>query len=138
MPRFQESIMQFISKIFGIRLFSRQKGELYSYLRGLLGTTPHNIQLYEQALTHKSAQGDSNERLEYLGDALIGMVVAEELYHFFPNESEGFLTRARANIVCRENLNKIAHETIPGMIPSSADKTSIGENLNRYTATYCS
>ena len=52
----------------------------------------------------------TNERLEFLGDALIGLVVAEDLYNAFPDKDEGFLTRARARAVCRETLNQVAHE----------------------------
>lgn len=99
--------MRLIDQIFRKRL-STQEGEPYSYLRTLLGFTPKDITLYSQALTHKSVRGRSNERLEYLGDALIGMVVAEELFRLFPNEGEGFLTRTRARAVCRENLNATA------------------------------
>ncbi len=99
--------MKLLQKIFGIRL-SRKQSESYSYICSLLDTEPKNMGLYEQALTHRSASGKSNERLEYLGDSLLGMVVAEELFRRFPTEGEGFLTKARANVVCRENLNKIA------------------------------
>ncbi len=92
------------------RKFSDKQGELYSYIYHLTGIRPRNLHLYEQALTHRSLGTESNERLEYLGDALIGMVVAEELFKLYPTEGEGFLTRTRSKVVCRENLNHLAHE----------------------------
>lgn len=62
------------------------------------------------AVTHRSAAGHNNERLEYLGDAILGFVVAKNLYHFFPGASEGELTRRRAALVRRETLAEIAIE----------------------------
>lgn len=90
--------------------FSKNKGELYSYIIEISGVVPKNIALYEEALRHKSAVGKSNERLEYLGDALISLVIAQDLFVLFPKADEGTLTRYRAQAVCRENLNKIAHK----------------------------
>ena len=90
-------------------LFARQKdSELCSFLCSVLGFKPQDISLYRQALTHRSVSAESNERLEFLGDSLIGFVVADELYRMFPQSDEGFLTRVRSKAVCRENLNKIA------------------------------
>jgi ribonuclease-3 len=67
-------------------------------------------QLLEQALTHRSAGGRNNERLEYLGDAILGFVVADALYHQFPEASEGQLSRLRSSLVKRDTLAKIARE----------------------------
>ena len=75
-------------------------------IEGLVGRRVGNVALYEQALTHRSllrgkpgAHLQSNERLEFLGDAVLGAVVAEHLYGHFPRENEGFLTRVRAKLV---------------------------------------
>lgn len=75
------------------------------------------MELYQQAMIHKSAMlkgnGKSfinNERLEYLGDAILGAIVAEILYEQFPNKNEGFLTKTRARIVNRNLLNNIAYQ----------------------------
>lgn len=68
---------------------------------------PH---LIEQALTHRSAGGNNNERLEYLGDAVLGFVIADALYHQFPQASEGQLSRLRSSLVKRDTLAKIARE----------------------------
>ncbi|OFY58916.1 MAG: ribonuclease III [Bacteroidetes bacterium RBG_13_46_8] len=84
-------------------------------LKKILGFVPGNIRLYQLAFVHKSASGNifknhqiNNERLEYLGDAILDSVVAEYLYHKFPDKDEGFLTQMRSKIVNRENLNTIA------------------------------
>ncbi|MBN1416777.1 MAG: ribonuclease III [Bacteroidales bacterium] len=85
------------------------------HLKNILGFLPGNIRLYQLAFVHKSASGFifknhqiNNERLEYLGDAILGAIVAEYLYHKFPGKDEGFLTQMRSKIVNRENLNTIA------------------------------
>jgi len=72
---------------------------LLAWLRGLLGREPRSLALYRLALTHRSAQHDNNERLEFLGDAVLGMVAAEELFRRFATASEGTLSRLRARLV---------------------------------------
>lgn len=74
----------------------------------LLGHPPASRALIEQALTHRSAGRVNNERLEFLGDALLGFVIAEVLLERFPDASEGDLTRRRATLVNREALASIA------------------------------
>lgn len=69
-----------------------------------------NPALLKAALTHRSAGNDNNERLEYLGDAVLGFVVAELLYRKFPDASEGELSRLRASLVNRDSLASIARE----------------------------
>tara|TARA_B100000900_G_scaffold399360_1_gene401807 strand:- start:6385 stop:7080 length:696 start_codon:yes stop_codon:yes gene_type:complete len=79
----------------------------------VLGYYPKDPELYRQALTHKSYKkkgGLHNERLEFLGDAVLGSVVGEILYQNFPNGNEGFLTQMRSKIVSRKTLNKLALE----------------------------
>ncbi len=68
------------------------------------------IELLEQALTHRSAKGAHNERLEFLGDSVLGFVVASKLFDKFPNASEGQLTRLRAQLVKEKTLADIAKE----------------------------
>jgi ribonuclease III len=84
-------------------------------LKNLLGFVPGNLSLYRLAFRHKSvAQNirkgvkNSNERLEFLGDAVLGSVVAEVLFKQYPYEDEGFLTELRSKIVNRVNLNQLA------------------------------
>ena len=76
----------------------------------ILGFYPNDISLYQEALTHKSVRGRTahNERLEFLGDAIFGSVVADFVFREFPNENEGFLTQTRSKIVSRKTLNTIA------------------------------
>lgn len=87
---------------------------LYEKLYNVLGFYPNAISLYKIAITHNSyrhlsAKGKSNnERLEFLGDAVLGMVIAEKLYLKFPYQNEGFLTETRSKIVGRNKLNQIA------------------------------
>jgi ribonuclease-3 len=83
----------------------------------LLGFVPGNLSLYKLAFRHKSvAQSvkkgvkNSNERLEFLGDAVLGSVVAEVLFKLYPFEDEGFLTELRSKIVNRVNLNQLARK----------------------------
>ena len=100
------------------RLFQRKKSSLIStqfklFLKESLGITPRDEKWYLQAITHRSKKkseenkGD-NERLEFLGDALISLVVADYLFSKFPDKDEGYLTQLRAKIVSRNYLNKIA------------------------------
>jgi ribonuclease III len=72
---------------------------LAAWLRALLGRDPTRFDLCRAALTHRSFHHDNNERLEFFGDAVLGMVVAEELLRRFPSASEGTLSRLRARLV---------------------------------------
>jgi ribonuclease-3 len=87
------------------------------YLKSIIGYTPRNYNLFKLATIHSSAakanhQGikESNERLEYLGDAILGSVVAEHLFKKFPFKDEGFLTEIRSRIVNRESLNGLGRK----------------------------
>lgn len=89
----------------------------------LVGTYVNDFALYEQALHHRSRlrgkpQGHllSNERLEFLGDAVLGFVVAEHLFHHFPSETEGFLTRLRAKLVNGKALANYARSVELGVL----------------------
>ncbi len=100
--------------LFGHKFSDREKQVDY-FIKTSFGIRPKNINLYVQSLTHKSVQtekleGDNNERLEFLGDALLSAIVAEILYLKFPKKSEGELTQMRARIVSRENLNSIGEK----------------------------
>ena len=96
-----------------LKLYLSKKSNFEKKLFKVLGFYPQNIELYKQALTHRSYQkktGPHNERLEFLGDAVLGSVVGEILYNNFPDENEGFLTQMRSKIVNRKTLNKLAYE----------------------------
>ena len=93
------------------------KDELFIALKNLLEFEPGDLELYRLALKHKSnAQRDdkgnfiNNERLEYLGDAVLEAVVSDILYHQYPDKNEGFLTGTRSKIVQRETLNEVSRK----------------------------
>lgn len=96
--------------------FSADKA-LSKSIKNIFGFTPGNIFLYQLAFRHKSASNQtikefkvSNERLEYLGDAILSAVVADYLFKKFPTKNEGFLTEMRARIVSRASLNKLSQK----------------------------
>lgn len=95
---------------------STKKKPLAQFIKNDFGFYPRNLALYELAFTHKSAADNlggfklSNERLEYLGDAILSAVVADYLFRIFPTRSEGFLTEMRSKIVSRASLNKLSQK----------------------------
>lgn len=98
-----------------IKVFFSEKRRSFIRLSKLLGYYPRKWDLYELAFIHRSASifladGTSvnNERLEFLGDAVLDSVIAEYLFHEFPNKDEGFLSKMRSKIVKRKNLNQLA------------------------------
>jgi ribonuclease-3 len=92
-----------------------EKRELSSSLKKILGFRPGNLKLYEIAFIHRSASFTlpdgkkvNNERLEYLGDAVLDAILSDYLFGLFPDANEGFLTKIRSRIVNREVLNHLA------------------------------
>ncbi|NDV92161.1 ribonuclease III [Alteromonas sp. 345S023] len=86
----------------------------YIRLNKAIGYTFSDVALLEQALTHRSAAKKHNERLEFLGDAILGMVIGETLYKRFPNVPEGKLTRMRSTLVKGDTLAELAREACMG------------------------
>lgn len=115
-----------------VRLPFRKEKELYSSLFEILGFYPRNISYYKLALMHKSvmrrgANGKpvNNERLEFLGDAILDAIVGDIVYRHFPGKREGFLTNTRSKLVQRETLNRLAQEMgISRLILSSGHTSS--------------
>ena len=100
-----------------IKLPFRKEKELYSSLYRIIGFYPHNISYYKLALMHKSimrrnnrGKPVNNERLEFLGDAILDAIVGHIVYRHFPGKREGFLTNTRSKLVQRDTLNKLAQE----------------------------
>jgi len=100
-----------------IRLLFRKDRESYFCFYRILGFFPRDIRFYQQALLHKSTSVRSekgrplnNERLEFLGDAILDAIVGDIVYKHFEGRREGFLTNTRSKIVQRETLNKLAVE----------------------------
>ena len=96
------------------RNFGRDKA-YYRIVDDMFGFIPHNIELYKLALIHKSAslvledgRSINNERLEYLGDAVIEAVTSDYIFIEYPDRDEGFMTKLRSKIVSRQSLNALA------------------------------
>lgn len=115
-----------------IKLPFRKDKELFSSLHAIMGFYPRNIEYYKLALMHKSvarrnAKGRplNNERLEFLGDAILDAVVGDIVYRHFEGKREGFLTNTRSKLVQRDTLNRLAQEMgINELILSSAHSSS--------------
>ena len=114
-----------------IRLLFRRDKESYLCFYRMLGFYPGDIKIYQQALLHKSSSVKSgkgrllnNERLEFLGDAVLDAVVADIVYKKFEGRREGFLTNTRSKIVQRETLNRVAVEIGLDKLVKSATKQS--------------
>lgn len=115
-----------------IRLPFRKEKELFSSLKDILGFYPHHIDLYKQALLHKSlgrrnekGRPLNNERLEFLGDAVLSAVVGDIVFRHFEGKREGFLTNTRSKLVSRNTLGKLAQEMgIDQLVKSSDHSTS--------------
>lgn len=110
----KKKVTRFISRL-KLNRKSSDNEKLRLQLSANFGLKPKKIGLYKAALIHKSASTEisngkrvNNERLEYLGDSIIDLIVAEYLFTKFPDENEGFLTKMRSRIVNRQSLNAIA------------------------------
>ena len=121
-----------------VKLPFRKEKELFSALYTILGFYPHDITLYKQALLHKSAgrrneKGKplNNERLEFLGDAILDAVVGDIVFRHFPGKREGFLTNTRSKLVSRDTLGKLAQEMgIAQLVKSAGHSTSHNSYMN--------
>ena len=114
-----------------IKLPFRKEKEFYLSLYQIIGIIPHDISYYKTALLHKSvarrnAKGKpvNNERLEFLGDAILDAIVGDIVYEHFPGKREGFLTNTRSKIVQRDTLNRLAKEMGIGQLILSNGQTS--------------
>lgn len=88
---------------------------IVKYFKNVFGFRPHNLDVYKLALTHRSAansQADrgNNERLEYLGDAVLELLISDYLFKKYPCEQEGPLTQMRSKLVSRERLNALSRK----------------------------
>ena len=128
--------MNFISKI--VHSFSEEDQQFYNELKKILNFSPRNISKYRKAFTHRSIQlldveGNpmNYERLEFLGDSILGSVIAAYLYKKVPTASEGYLTQMRSKIVSREHLNELGKElNLIRFVKSNIDQTNVGDNIH--------
>lgn len=117
--------------------FSKERA-FYQSIKNIFGFYPGNIFLYKLAFRHRSAAIKkyngvklNNERLEYLGDAILGAVVADYLFKKFPLKDEGFLTGMRSKIVSRSALNKLSQKLgINSLITADTDKNKQFKSIN--------
>jgi len=104
-------------------------------MHGILGFVPTRVRFYRLAFSHKSSQNErtpsfqSNERLEYLGDAVLGTIVAEYLFKKYPDGNEGFLTKMRSKIVKRKTLNRIGDKMELDAVLQEFNQTRLSRSM---------
>ncbi len=122
-----------------VRKQTKADTEILQFFRNILGFKPKNISLYKLALIHKSVSKQfhakngklNNERLEYLGDAILSAIVADFLFRKYPFQGEGFLTEMRSKIVSRSNLNKLSQKIgLPILIQHNKDSHSVFNSMD--------
>ena len=127
--------MNFIRKI--VNPPKKEDEGLYNELKTLLNFSPKKINYYKKAFTHRSLKlKDKNgnpinyERLEFLGDAMLGSIIASYLYKKVPKGSEGYLTQMRSKIVSRDHLNELGKDlNLIKFVKSNFDKENVGDNI---------
>lgn len=127
--------LNFVKKYTG--RYSPEDKQLSKAIKNIIGISPDNIFLYKLAFRHRSAAAeikkgvkDSNERLEYLGDAILSAVVADFLFKKFPYKGEGFLTEMRSKIVSRSNLNKLFEKLgMASLIQANSESLSNNKSI---------
>lgn len=129
--------MNFLNKILN-KSRSQEDGIFFEKISNILGFKPNNLNYYKKAFTHRSANiVDENgnpfnyERLEFLGDAMLGSVIASFLYKEAPAGDEGYLTKMRSKIVSREHLNELGRDfNLIQFVDSKVASTHFGENIH--------
>jgi len=129
--------MNLIRKIFN-QSSTQDDREFYNAMQRLLKFSPRQLEFYQKAFTHRSLKKvDKNgepfnyERLEFVGDAMLGSVIASYLFIKAPNQSEGYLTQMRSKIVSREHLNELGKDlNLISFVKSNISKNNIGDNIH--------
>jgi ribonuclease III len=129
--------MGILKKIFS-NSRSPEDGIFFSKMEAILGFKPSNIEYFQKAFTHRSsnkvdASGSpmNYERLEFLGDAMLGSVIAAHLYNEVPTGDEGYLTKMRSKIVSREHLNELGRDlNLIQFVESKVPVSHFGENIH--------
>jgi ribonuclease-3 len=117
---------------------SKSNGNFFAQIKKILGFKPKKIQIYKTAFTHRSMNirdKDGNainyERLEFLGDAMLGAVIASHLYLEVPGGDEGYLTKMRSKVVSREHLNELGKDlNLINLIESKIAASQFGDNIH--------
>ncbi|MEA1785665.1 ribonuclease III [Arenibacter sp. GZD96] len=127
--------MNFPSNIFNSH--SKEDGDFFLEIKKILGFKPKKLEIYQRAFLHRSlnkkdAQGIpmSYERLEFLGDAMLGTIISKFLYKEVPEGDEGYLTKMRSKIVSREHLNELGKDlNLIKFVESKIPKSHFGDNI---------
>ncbi len=127
--------MKFSPKIFNS--LPKSDGDFFLGMKNILGFKPKNIAIYKKAFLHRSLNkrdADGNplnyERLEFLGDAMLGTIISKHLYSEVPNGDEGYLTKMRSKIVSRKHLNELGKDLdLLKYVESRIPKSHFGENI---------
>ena len=127
--------MASIKNIFSSR--DDKNGEFFDSLKKILGFKPKNLSIYETAFTHRSTneknesgQPQNYERMEFLGDAMLGAVIAAHLFKKVPEGNEGYLTKMRSKVVSREHLNELGRDlNLTKFLKSSVPTQQFGGNI---------
>lgn len=128
--------MGLIHKILHSR--SADDGNFFMRLKGIIGFAPKDLEIYKKAFTHRSinkkdAKGNpvNYERLEFLGDAMLGSIISNHLFNQVPSGDEGYLTKMRSKVVSREHLNELGKDLgLIHLVDSKIPKEHFGENIH--------
>ena len=128
--------MLFPSNLFGSR--SKKDGDFFAGMTKILGFKPKKLSYYRKAFLHRSANQKDKfgnpmnyERLEFLGDAMLGTIISRYLYIEVPEGDEGYLTKMRSKIVSRKHLNQLGKELgLINFVKSRIPKSHFGENIH--------
>lgn len=128
--------MNYIRNILNSR--SKNDGIFFLQLKNILGFKPKDVTLYKKAFTHRSMnirdkEGNAinYERLEFVGDAMLGAVIAAYLFSEVPHGDEGYLTKMRSKVVSREHLNELGKElNLIDLVESKIPKNNFGNNIH--------
>lgn len=112
--------------------------KFYRRIKKILGFKPSDITIYQRAFTHRSmneknrkGEPQNYERLEFLGDAMLGSVIAAHLFKKVPNGNEGYLTKMRSKVVSREHLNELGRDlNLISLVKTSIPTRQFGENIH--------
>ncbi|MBS9463362.1 ribonuclease III [Flagellimonas sp. 389] len=128
--------MKFTSKIFNSP--PKKDGEFFLGMKKILGFKPKRLSIYKKAFLHRSVNkrdSDGNpmnyERLEFLGDSMLGTIISKHLYKEVPEGDEGYLTKMRSKIVSRKHLNELGKDLeLLNYVESRIPKSHFGENIH--------
>ncbi len=128
--------MTSLKNIFNSR--AERDDKFYIRLKRILGFKPGDITIYEEAFTHRSMNEKNSEgkpqnyeRLEFLGDAMLGSVIAAHLFKKVPDGNEGYLTKMRSKVVSREHLNELGRDlNLISLVKTSIPTKQFGENIH--------